>query len=288
MQAFSGIMLSLHYVPDGGAAEVRPGVPGAIHAGPETLVRHGDTIAFAHQPVLAEASSEDAVPSGAAASVFLTIEEHVVGGALLRALHTICASLLIISLVLLVILLALDRGWLQRRGLWLASVLGVVVVLVSAYTGRLLPDDVYAYISGQIVRHELAEFPLGGMVTSMLGLNASAQSRLSMPFAMHAILLPVMLTVGLCLFWRWFSRPSLLAVALCAISIALGIFLLPGTYPVHDVLHGTQTDISATPWWPFVVPNAAVSWLGAELAGYLGYAILLALLALPFMGRRND
>lgn len=287
VQALTGVLLSMYYTPDSGAAEVRFGVPGTIHFGNTSLVRDGDTLAAVGQYALVPAKAGDVVPSGAASSVYLTIEHHVVGGSMLRYVHHANASALILVVMVLVVLLSIQRMWHTQRWLWWTSIVGLVVLLVSGYTGRLLPDDVYAYFSSHIVRHELREFPLGSAITSLLGLSASESARLSTPYAIHAILLPVFVTIGTCFLWRRYGNPSVASMLGCAAAIGLGALVSTSYYPIRDISNQTPPAGGIEPWWPFVVPNALVTWLGGELAGYLAMAGMLALITLPLWARRT-
>jgi quinol-cytochrome oxidoreductase complex cytochrome b subunit len=286
IQALTGILLSLHYVPDSGAAEVRSGVPGTMHYSDVPLIREGDTLAAARVHTLVPAVKGNIVPSGAAASVSLTIERQVSGGAAIRLIHHANASALIVVCLTLFVLLVMTKAWMTNRVLWWTVVIGMVVMLVEAFTGRLLPDDVYSYVSSQIVRHEVSEFPFGSTIAAMLGLNAAPAARLSTPYVIHSNLLPAIITIGVCFLWRQFGRPSTASLIGCAIAVIIGTLTSTAYYPVRD-LSNIQAYGSVAPWWPFAVPNLIVTWFGAELAGYLAMALLLGLLTLPLWTRRT-
>ncbi len=294
------MLLSLHYVPDAGAAEVL-GQPATIVHAQQTIVRGQpkgldvstpslptDTLAIAGEYALVPADTNDVVPSVAASSVSLTIEHHVAGGSVVRSIHYANTSLLILVLLILFVLLVIRRAWLTEGTVWMVVIVGVVLLLAAAFTGRLLPDDVYSNVSSSIVRHELAEFPLGSSLVTMLGLDASGSSRLSVPFAIHTLFIPVVLAVGVCLLWRRLGSPTLRTVVHCAIILVFTTFLTMPYYPVQDVRGSVQQMVTVTPWWPFVVPSALVSWLGSELAGYLTMAAFLALVTLPVYLRSSQ
>mgnify|MGYP000125224348 CR=1 FL=1 len=302
VQAITGILLSLHYVPDTHAAEVQAR-PGTIVHATQLLVggspkglsdgsqAPSDTLALAGQHALVPAGVNDVVPSVAAASVNLTIEHHVVGGSVVRAIHHTNTTLLIVLTVILCVLLAVGRAWRMHPTVWVAVIIGLMVLMASAFTGRLLPDDVYSYVSASIVRHELSEFPLGSSLVTMLGLNASESARLSTPYAIHALSLPCFLAFGVCVLWRRWGRPSASTVLACALGVAfvvaLSSLMAAPYYPVRDVSGAVEQSVSVAPWWPFVVPNAVVTWFGGELAGYLAAAFILALLLLPLYLRSS-
>lgn len=302
VQAVTGMLLSLHYVPSVTAATVLD-KPATIVKANETIVGVGpkglldtpltplaDTLAVAGEYVLVPANATSVVPSVAGASVNLTIEHHVAGGSVVRAIHHINTSVLIIAALILLVLLVVHRGWLTERLLWVVVIVGILVLLASAFTGRLLPDDVYSHVSALIVRHELSEFPFGALLVTVLGLDTPDSSRLSTPYAIHALFLPSVLAVGVCLLWRRFGAPATNAIFQCVVLVTFFAVLSLGAkpyYPVRDVSGSVQQPFSVEPWWPFVVPNALVSWLGGELAGYLMVASLFALLLLPLYLRSS-
>lgn len=300
IQIITGTLLSVHYVPSPEAATVR-GKPATIVHANRTIVggvpQAGglskwapDTLAVAGEHALIPADSNDVVPSVAAASVSLTIEHHVTGGSVVRALHHTNTSFLIIATLILFVLLVVRRGWFTERSVWMVVIVGIVVLLAAAFTGRLLPDDVYSHVSALIVRHELSEFPFGAVLVTVLGLDTPEPARLSTPYAIHTLFLPIALTVCVCTLWRRFGRPATSTIFQCAVMLAFVASISFGAmpyFPVRDVSSSVQQSVSVAPWWPFVVPNTLVSWLGGELAGYLMVASFFALLLLPLYLRSS-
>lgn len=292
VQALTGMLLSLHYTPDGGAAEVRPGEPATIIHATKVILRDADTLALAGEYALVPADVDDVVPSEAGASVSLTIEHHVPFGSIIRRIHHTNTSLIMIAVVALLALLVVQRAWLTQGVVWSTMIFIALILLGAAFTGRLLPDDIYSNVSALIVRHELPEAPFGSTLTTMLGLRASESARLSTPNAIHTLFMPVLLAVGICVLWRRLGEPlrhspSRLSVIVCAIAVAFSTVLHVTHYPARDVSNSVHQSVAAQPWWPFAVPNVLVSWLGAELAGYLAIAAFVALVTLPLWTRRT-
>ena len=215
------------------------------------------------------------------------IEHHVVAGSVIRRIHHTNTLFLLVAVLVLLVLFVMQRVWLSHAALWSMLVVLVVVLLASAFTGRLLPDDVYSSVSRAIVGHELSEAPFGSILTSILGLNASQVARLSMPYAIHALFLPMVLSVGICLLWRRIGQPSIISVVGAAVVIALSAALPVTHYAVRDVLRDANAYSVMEPWYPFIVPNTLVNWFGAELAGYVSLAAFSVLVTLPLWVRRS-
>lgn len=287
VQIVTGILLAMHYVPSEQPALTSSGLPGTIMHADRVLIWRAspeawpDTLAMPGDHVLIPAGRTAVVPSQAGASVALTIGHQVPGGAVLRTIHHAVTPILVVAAFLLVIVWMFGKGAFHGVWRWYAVLAILVLAMAAAYSGRLLPDDVYAATSRAVVGHAMEEAPFGAILSVGLGLAGT----LATSYAMHALVIPLCLSIVLCLLLRsavpsW--RPALVIVGITT----LGAALMPMSWMVpRDVLHGANGGYEGGPWWIFVPFEVLEDVAGAELGGYLVMILTALLLSLPFRKR---
>ncbi|HLP27133.1 MAG TPA: cytochrome b N-terminal domain-containing protein, partial [Candidatus Didemnitutus sp.] len=187
VQVVTGTLLALWYVPSRNAATMLDGRMATVSSEQriETIGNFIDTLGVHGQPTLVPARRGDAVPSQAAASVAVNIA-NAPAGEFLRNIHHNATGWLYTLSILWLVMLALSRAYRKDGPLWIRAVFVVILVLIGAWSGRLLPDDVYAEISRRIVGHELQEAPFGSFFATLFGADPS-HPLLSRTFVMHAL-----------------------------------------------------------------------------------------------------
>lgn len=296
--ATTGIALATMYRPSPWAEEVVPGQVARIAtAGDMPVVDplFGDTVLLPGETgLVAAVSAADRVPSQAAASVLVDIDHRMPGGAALRAIHHHGTSVAVVLAVAFVSLCLAGMAVPDRR--WTLGVLLMVVLMVAAWTGRLLPDDIYASVSYAIVGSALREAPLGWLIGPVLSVGAEARDVLPRTYAVHAM---VMGPAALALAWLVRDRSvgrwqlvgiggGLLAVLACgAVGLASGAEALPRSVWAA----GGGNAYHVEPWWMFRWLTAWNDWFGAELAGSVVLLWFGSLLTMPWwygrLGRRS-
>jgi hypothetical protein len=285
VQAITGILMSMYYVPSDAPARTVDGKPLTITSSLriDTVGRFVDTINTAGRIALVPARAGEPTPSQAAASVNVSIENAPLGG-FVRSLHQHTATMLVVVSLIWAALLGFSGVYASNARLWLTSIGIAVLALALAWTGRVLPDDVYSMISRTIVSNELQQAPLGGFITKVLGLFRGELS-LSRTYIMHAL---VMGGGIVALGWRVFSVTVPRAshrLALTFIPVISSGLIAVGsalhTYPVRDAIRGLSGGEQVYAWWTIMPIHAWAVWLGAELAGIVGLAVLVKLLTMP-------
>lgn len=236
-------------------------------------------------------AGQPVIPSVAAVSLEVHLADTPLGW-LVRQVHFSLTSLLVIVTLCLILLLALESASIPFA-LWAPAVVAVPVVLLAAWSGRLLPDDLYALASRNIVTSELRTIPLGSILSALFGLDTVLPSPIR-TYAMHCFVLPV--TVW-CL-----QRESLLAIRrdgkrwilaavlfLVATTFAVVLSLAsidPDASLIRDAVQPQSMSHDVLPWW---IVRPASTWagiLGADLVGYLGITSFIAVVTMPLWRSR--
>lgn len=291
VQAITGMLMSMYYVPSDAPARTIDGKPLTITSSLriDTVGRFVDTINTAGRIALVPARAGELTPSQAAASVNVSIENAPFGG-FVRSLHQHTATMLVLVSLIWAALLGFSGVYASNARLWLTSIGIAALALALAWTGRVLPDDVYSMISRTIVSNELQQAPLGVFITKVLGLFRGELS-LSRTYIMHALVMGG----GICWLALRARRHAPTAAAVptagsvptaeavgyvgAAVLITLGSAL--HTYPVRDAIRGLSGGEHVFAWWTIMPIHAWAVWLGAELAGIVGLAVLVKLLTMP-------
>ncbi len=317
VQAISGILLSMLYVPsehaqrdDRGRVQALAYATGLVRLQVTSRADVLDTIARTprmllvsldsaeriadvfeadarHISLLRDASGAPLVPSAAATSLTIAISNDAAGGAFIRRLHH--ANTIVLVLAVLLAFAAFLHGA-DNRLLW--GTLALVFALCAAYTGRLLPDDVYALVSRSITSTILEhDAPFGGVLALLFGVAGSTVRALSTTATMHSIVLPACMVIAVVQMLRTAKvslhdvSKSLLALSILS-AVAYVVFSaripLGGVFLPRDTMHGAAVTMDVQPWWPFRLPNNLITWLGAELASYLVLGVLVALLTMAW------
>ena len=145
------------------------------------------------------------VPSAESAHATVAYaEKALAGGSWLRALHSACAQLLPLAL-LLHLLQAFVRGAHQRKPVgWLASVALLALALAAAATGYTLPWDARAFASTRVAEGIVRNLPLFGETLRLWLVGGPEVSTLTLSrfYALHVLVIPflILLAVTLRLF----------------------------------------------------------------------------------------
>ncbi len=270
----TGILLAMWYSPSRAAATVQTGKPAmvadtvmVIAVGPFT-----DTTGTQGGPNKVPAPANGSVASEAAASVAVNIE-RAPGGSIIRAVHHHCTQWLVCSIGLWILVHIIGRFRLNHDGGVTGTRLACILVaaILLAFTGRLLPDDVYAEVSRTIVSAEVVQAPFGTFFATIFGLDAQ-HPFLPRTFVVHACLGVAALLLTL----KYARSPQWLPVAIgAALLVVASAITTPPTIVPRDVLRGISPDVPANPWWIVAPFHHLVSWFGAELTGYFVVAVLL-------------
>lgn len=284
VQVITGILLSMWYVPSRSAATMPDGTLASITTVQriENVGNFVDTLGVDGRPTLVPARKGDAVPSQAAASVAVNIT-NAPAGEFIRTIHHNNTEWLFTLCILWLVLLAMSKAFRADAATWIRAVSALILVLVAAWSGRLLPDDVYAEISRRIVGHELQEAPFGALFATLFGIDPQSPL-ISRTFVMHVIVGAALTTT----LWKPFSamREGAAITVIAVIAVVLGTAFIPlESWPLRDLAGGLNGQVHAEPWWVIRPLHTLVEWFGAELAGYLLIAVSLTLFALPIRKR---
>lgn len=286
VQAGTGLALSLWYVPSRAPAVTDGGKALAITSEMrvDTVGGFLDTLGDGLHAVMVPAHDSDLVPSQAAASIVVGIE-NAYGGGIVRSIHRNNTIWLYTIGLLWFFILLVTKSYNVDARLWRTSTAFLVLVLASAWSGRLLPDDVYAEISSRIVGHELQEAPFGNFIAKLFGVDPH-EPMLSRTFILH-----MAVGVGAAFLLARYRKVSAQKILLTAVVISVCVLvsaLLPlEVLPLRDTLHGNTGEVHVSPWWVVSPLHTLVSWFGAELTGYLILGGLIALFALPLKGKHS-
>lgn len=201
-------------------------------------------------------------------------------GSSVRSVHHYSTSLFIVALVVLLCCL----GWMNTipKQRWYA-VLGMVGMgLLAAWTGRLLPQDVYAQTSQLVVGFGITEAPFGWVLSTLLGLSAQSTVFLTQILTVHTFVCGALL-VAIGIWLKKFSNNTqqwwqLLVASSMAV---LGTVFLNA--PLSEQAGFAQHSAWAGgPWWMFRFIHNWNEWFGAELTSYILSVLLAVLVWLPF------
>ena len=145
------------------------------------------------------------VPGDAYASIE-RLQEEVLFGAFVRAVHHWSANLLVLVAALHLLRVFLTGGFLEGRELnWVVGLVLFAAIAASAFTGYLLPWDQLAYWAVTIVTGMAAYVPVAGPALAGLlrGGEEIGPATLVTYYALHTQWLPVLLFAGAGFhFWR--------------------------------------------------------------------------------------
>lgn len=288
---FTGLLLSMWYVPSSEPRRSSDGTPQTI----VTSTRHleygpyTDTVAASVQrPQLAPALPGDIVVSAAQSSIRVSIHNAPYGSAI-RSIHHWMSDVLLGLLTVLLAVLCLLRTYESDRTTWLRLFSLLLVALAGGWTGRILVDDVYAEISRRVMGNELSNAPLGGVVTSVLGI-APGGLLLARTYSVHGFLLGVlgllMITPDIRQLIRDAARPPIVSVGLLT-ALAVSYVAVPD-WGMRDAVRGLAGWEHVAAWWGIAPFRSWSLWLGSELGGYVAVLLGGLFVALPFWHRKMD
>ena len=277
VELVTGLLLGLLYEPSRMPAATPDGRPTTMLMG-ERVERVGpftDTVGTPSTPSFVPARPGELVPSAAAASVQVHIA-NAPGGAIARAVHHTLAGWLV------VVLSAIARAYQHAASTWVMSIGMLIIALAAAWTGRMLPDDIYAEVSLRIVGHELLEAPLGDALVAVLGI-VPGEPMLARTYFVHIL-------VGAASVWLayvlWRERQHVPLVVGAGLAVAIMAAIMPiHAFGARDAVTGLAGTVQVDPWWVIRPLHELVGVLGAELAGYVMLGGTLVLVLLPVWRR---
>ncbi len=283
IELVTGLLLGLLYEPSRMPVATPDGRPMTILIG-ERVERVGpftDTVGTPSSPSLVPARSGELVPSAAAASVQVHIT-NAPGGAIARAVHHTLAGWLVVLACIVVVVSAVAREYQHAASTWVMSIGVLLVAVAAAWTGRILPDDIYAEVSLRIVGHELLEAPLGDVFVAVLGI-VPGEPHLARTFFVHILLGAASVWLAVVL---WRERQHVPLVVGAGLALAIVAAMMPiHAFAAQDAVTGLAGTAQVDPWWVIRPLHELVGLLGAELAGYLILGGMLVLGLLPVWQR---
>jgi quinol-cytochrome oxidoreductase complex cytochrome b subunit len=241
------------------------------------------------------------------------LEAQVAFGSLVRGIHHWSANLLVITAFLHLVRVFLTGGFKAGRAMnWLVGTLLLVLVLVSNFTGYLLPWDQLAYWAITVSTSLIAYIPLVGQPLSHLILAAPevGQGALSNFYALHVAVLPAVAfaTLGYH-FWRvrkdgGISRPladsgerqvstiphlvqrELAAATVLLVVLVLWAMLLPA--PLGDLANPAHPPNPAKSAWYFSGLQELLLHMHPLAALGLVLVVAAGAVLLPFADRQAE
>lgn len=137
------------------------------------------------------------------------IERELPFGRLIRALHYQGTNVLVVGLALQLLIVALQGAHRRpREASWWLSLVTLGLLLASAMTGALLPWDEQGYWASRVETGIMASAPIVGPLVRELaqGGNDFGHLMLTRYYALHAVLLPLVLLGVTLMQWRLFAR----------------------------------------------------------------------------------
>jgi ubiquinol-cytochrome c reductase cytochrome b subunit len=126
------------------------------------------------------------------------VQQHVLSGSLLRGIHHWAASAMVVLVLAHMIRVFSTGAYKYPREInWLLGVVLLFLVLGFSFTGYLLPWDQKAYWATQVGTNIAGTTPgIGGMLVKLLrGGSQLGAATLSRFFALHVLLMPLLLVV---------------------------------------------------------------------------------------------
>ncbi|MBM3880582.1 MAG: menaquinol-cytochrome C reductase [Verrucomicrobia bacterium] len=144
------------------------------------------------------------------------LQYHVSGGWLLRGIHAVTAQAMVLLLALHLMQVAIQRAYLAPRQLnFLLLLVLLPLALALSVTGWLLPFDQKGYWSARVPLNLLGMVPAIGpaLQTVLMGGTEVSHYTLTRFVALHTVLLPLCLGLGLVAYHRLTRRPAVDASA---------------------------------------------------------------------------
>lgn len=283
VELITGLLLGLLYEPSRMPATTADGRTATVILG-ERRERVGpftDTVGTPSAPSLVPARSGELVPSAAAASLQVQIN-NAPGGTIARAVHHTLAGWLVVLACIVVVFSAAAREYRHSASAWVMSIGMLLIAAAAAWTGRILPDDTYAEVSLRIVGHDVLEAPLGDALVAVLGI-VPGEPMLARTYFVHLLLGAASVWLAYVL-WRERQHVPLV------VGAGLAVAIMAAMMPIHalsarDAVTGLAGTTQVDPWWVIRPLHELAAVLGAELAGYLVLGGMLVLVLLPVWRR---
>lgn len=235
------------------------------------------------------------------------VQQQVAAGAFVRGLHVWGASGLVV-----LVLLHLSRVFLwgaykpPRHWTWLVGSLIFLSILAAAFTGSLLPWDIRAYFATRVGAEIAGSVPVVGGPSRLLLLGGERLGNLTLTrfYAIHAILLPILLLVlvatHVCLVRRhgiaptWFASSQAPrgrffpdhawkdAAAGLAVTAILSLLSIGVGAPLGDKADPALTGYVPRPEWYFLPLFQLLRYFEGPLS-FLASAVIPALAVLALV-----
>lgn len=243
------------------------------------------------------------------------IEQEVTFGAFIRGLHHWGASAMVVAIGLHMLQVFLYGAYKPpREVMWMVGAVLFFITLGFAFTGYLLPWDQNAYWATQIGINMAGTVPVVGdlLVRVLRGGEALGALTLSRFFAVHVLVLPATLLIGVALHLfvlrrvgpagPWTDERAKLgsetfyprqvymdAVVMLAVFAVLAVLAATVAFPMADKANPSDTSFVPVPEWYFLFYYQLLKYVHGPLeplATWILPAVLfLVLLFWPFVDR---
>lgn len=208
------------------------------------------------------------VPMSEAYASTLDISFEVRGGLLLRQVHQ-WGTLVFVAAMSLYMLRHFFTGAFRKSGMlnWLLILALLVLGMIDAYLGHLLPDDLLSGTSLRVMEGIILAIPIVGtyLASVLFGGEFPGDDILSRLYLAH-LLLPAVI-VGLAVFKLRLSRPNITALFRSAnVAKAGGLGLI-----VFGVLFVMAAAIQVNPVWLWGPFDPAQASAGSQPPWYMGF-----------------
>ena len=222
------------------------------------------------------------------------IEKVVSSGSWLRSLHHYGSQWLALFAFLHVVRLFWDRAYVDRRVLWIAAVLLLMLVMAGAGTGYSLPWDARAFFSTRVAEGLVSGLPFAGRLGRLWVLGGSDISTITLSrfFALHVLVTPFAI-VGV-LWWKcrrgacW-SNVNRSAIVGGVVFVALAVWCLKFPAPLGPPVETMTADYLPRPGAQFLWLYQSLKYVPGGLGSIVGVVLpglaLLVLVSLPWLGR---
>ena len=246
------------------------------------------------------------------------IENEVWFGWFIRGLHHWGASAVIMAVGLHMLQVFFDGAYKRpREMMWMVGVVLLLLMLGFGFTGYLLPWDQNAYWATQVGINMAGTTPLIGdfLVRLMRGGETLGALTLSRFFAIHVMILPAIMMVGVMLHIfilrrvgpagphdkaqamqgseTFYPRQVYMdAVVMLFVFCVVAILAYTVQFPLADKADPSDHSFIPVPEWYFLFHYQLLKWAPGPLVPYASWALpaafIFCLFALPFLDRNTE
>ena len=219
------------------------------------------------------------------------IEKVVSSGSWLRSLHHYGSQWLTLFAFVHVIQLFLTRAYASNRVQWVTAILILGLVLAAGGTGYSLPWDARAFFSTRVAEGLIAGLPFAGRNARLwlLGGDNISPLTLSRFFAVHVVLIPILLVIVWKPFWSsmatLFDHRSTIVAGL--VFVALALWSVKYSAPLGPSVFEMTAEYLPRPGAQFLWLYQSLKYIPGGLGSLAGVVLpglaLLLLALLPWL-----